>query len=126
MGLLTKGFVFSGDKIITNFGRINYSGTKNVSHALKHELKKELVSVGCPAHNLCSCIQHGVDTLSVDTECTIMKIYNYFSIYTVRTEDLKSYCEFVDINYRQLLSHSRTRRLSLFAAVERLLQMFPA
>jgi hypothetical protein len=97
-----------------------------VLHALKLELKQDLASLGCPAHILHSRTQHGAHTLSVDLEYIIMKIYNYFSVYTVRTEDVKSSFEFVDINGRQLLSHSRTRWLSLFPAVERLLQMFPA
>jgi hypothetical protein len=63
---------------------------------LKHEFKKELVDAGCPAHILHNYIQHGTNTLSLAIECIIMKIYNYFSVCTVRTEDLESYCEFVD------------------------------
>jgi hypothetical protein len=51
-----KCVAFSGDNMNTNFGVINRSGSKNVFHALKHELKKELVSVGCPAHILHNCI----------------------------------------------------------------------
>jgi hypothetical protein len=43
-----------------------------------------------------------------------------------KNRSLKRYCEFADINYRQLLSHSRTTWLPLFPAVERLLQTFPA
>jgi hypothetical protein len=42
----------------TNFGGIICSGNKNVFHALKHELKKELVSVGCPAQLLHNYTQH--------------------------------------------------------------------
>jgi hypothetical protein len=82
-------------------------------HALKYELKKELVSVECPAHVFHTCIQHKTDTLSVGIECNTMKIYNYFATYTVRMEDIKSFFEFIDINHRQLPSHSRTRWLPL-------------
>jgi hypothetical protein len=117
-GLHTERVEFSGDNTNTDFGGINRSGNKNVFHDLKHELQKELVSAGCPAYTLTTAyIQHEADTMSVDIDCFIMKIYNYFSIYLVRTEDLNSYCEFVDINYRQLLSRSKTRCLSLFPAV---------
>jgi hypothetical protein len=84
-----------------NFGGINCSGNKNVFHALKYKLKKELVDAGCPPHILHNCTQHGADTLSVDTVCMIMKIYNYFSKQAVRTEVLKSSCKFNDINHRQ-------------------------
>lgn len=47
-------------------------------------------------------------------------------MYTVRTEELKDYCEFVAVEYRQLLYHSKTRWLSLFPGNQRLLQMLPA
>ena len=87
---------------------------------------KTLVGVGCPAHILNNCVHHGADTLNVEIENIKFKIYQYFHIYTVRTENLKEYCEFVDIEYRTLLSHSKTRWLSLFPGIERLLQMFPA
>jgi hypothetical protein len=76
---------------------------------LKHELKKELVNLGSPAHTLHNCVQHRTDTLFVVIERIIMKTYNYLSTHTVRIECLKSFCEFVDINYRQYFSHSRTR-----------------
>ena len=67
-----------------------------------------------------------VDTLDLNIESMVLKIYNYFSIYTVRTEQLKEYCEFVEVEYRQLLYHSKTRWLSLFPGIHRMLQMFPA
>lgn len=56
--------------------------------------------------------------MRVDVESVIMKIFNYFSIYTVRTEALKEFCDYVEINYQPLLNHSKTRWLSLFPAVE--------
>jgi hypothetical protein len=67
-GLLTKCVAFSGDNMNSNLGGINCFGNKNVFHALKHELNKELANAGCPAHNLHNSTQHGADTLPVDTE----------------------------------------------------------
>jgi hypothetical protein len=62
---------------------------------------KDLVGVECPAHKcsytVCGHRKHHDED------------YNYFSIYTVRTEDLKSYCEFVD-KITQLLSYSRKKK----------------
>lgn len=55
-----------------------------------------------------------------------MKIYNYFSIYTIRTEALKEFCDSSEIEYRKILSHSKTRWLSLFPCINRVLQMYPA
>lgn len=53
-----------------------------------------------------------------------MKIYNYFSIFTVRTEILKDFCQECDVEYSKLLYHSKTRWLSLYPAIERLLILF--
>ena len=58
--------------------------------------------------------------MDVDIDNIIFKIYQYFHIYTVRTEQLKEYCDLVDIEYRKLLSHSKTRWLSLFPGITRL------
>ena len=54
-------------------------------------------------------------------ECLVCKL---ISIYTVRTEQLKEYCEFVICEYKRLLSHSKTRWLFLFPGISRLLEMF--
>jgi hypothetical protein len=108
------------------FGGLKKAGGKNVLANLKNIIKPSLIGVGCPAHFLNNCIQHGTDTLEIDIESIVLKVYNYFSIYTVRVESLKQFCEFVDIEYEQLLYHSKTRWLSLFPAIERLIKMFPA
>jgi hypothetical protein len=46
-----------------------------------------------------------MDTLNLDTQSGVLKIYNYFSVYTVRTESLKKCHNFVDIEYKQMLNH---------------------
>ncbi len=111
-----------------NFGGIRHNEEgKNVYANLKKSLQnKTLVDVGCPAHIMNNCVHYGADNLDIEIEHIIFKIYQYFNIYTVRTESLKDYCDFVDIEYRKLLSHSKTRWLSLFPGIERLLQIFPA
>jgi hypothetical protein len=125
-GLLSKCVAFAGDNCNTMFGGLKKGGGKNVFANLKNIIKPSLIGVGCPAHVLNNCIQHGTDTLEIDIESIVLKVYNYFSIYTVRVESLRQFCEFVDIEYEQLLYHSKTRWLSLFPAIERLITMFPA
>ena len=51
-----------------------------------------MVGIGCPAHVPHNCIQHGTDILPIDVECIVLKICNYFSVYTVRTGALKEFC----------------------------------
>ena len=125
-GLFEKCVSFTGDNCNTNFGGLRRKETGNNVFAHLKKDKPSLVGIGCPAHILNNCIHHGVNQLSIDIESVIYKIYQHFSIYTVRTEALKEYCDFVDINYKKLLSHSKTRWLSLYPGLTRLLQMYPA
>ena len=64
--------------------------------------------------------------MSIDVESIIYKTNQYFCIYTVRTEELKDYCDFVDVEYQKLLSHCITRWLSLYPSISRMIDMFPA
>ena len=61
--------------------------------------------------------------MSIDIENTINKIYQYFSIYTVRTEQLKGCFKFDNVEYTKLLSHSKSRWLFLFPGSKRLIEM---
>lgn len=47
-------------------------------------------------------------------------------MYTVRVETLKESCSFVDVQHKEILSHSTTRWLSLLPTVERIIVMFSA
>lgn len=124
--LLSKCVAFSGDNCNTNFGGNSRAGTNNVFYKLKGQLNPNIVGVGCSAHVLHNAIHHGCDTLAIDVESIIMKIYNFFSIYTVRTEALKEFCAAGELEYKNLLYHSKTRWLSLFPAIERVLKMYDA
>jgi hypothetical protein len=90
-----------------------------VFHKIKEDLEKPIEGIGCPAHILHNTFSRASGILSVDVEVIVLKIFNYFEIYTIRTEKLKEFCSFVDINHQTLLSHLRTRWLSLMPAVER-------
>jgi len=45
---------------------------------------------------------------------------------TVRKEEWKDYCDFVDIEYQKLISRSVTRWLPLYRSLPRMLQLYPA
>ena len=123
--LFDKCISFTGDNCNTNFGGIHRKRGNNVFTHLKSEVPA-LVGVGCPAHILNNCLHHGVNQMSLDLESIIYKTYQHFSIYTVRTEQLKDYCVFVEIEYKKLLSHSVTRWLSLYPSLSRMIHMYPA
>lgn len=122
--LSSKCIAMSADNCNTNFGGLKRAGKNNVFFKLQMNGYSNLIGIGCPAHILHNNVQFGFDGLPLDVESIVVKIYNHFSVFTVRTEKLKSFCESVQIEYKKLLSHSRTRWLSLYPAVERILQMF--
>lgn len=121
---LEKCSSFCGDNTNTNFGGVNRKGKNNIFQKLKDSLGKAVEGIGCPAHILHNTVSSASDVLSVDVETVVVKMFNYFSIYTIRTNQLKTFCEYVDVNYRSLLYHSRTRWVSLMPAVERILQLW--
>lgn len=123
--LLKKVVEFSADNCNTKFGGLQRAGKNNKFAKLKSS-NPALVGIGCPAHILHNNAQYGFDGLPIDVESIVMKIYNYFSIYTVRVEKLKDFCEFADLGYKQLLNHSKTRWLSLFPCVQRILEIYEA
>lgn len=63
------------------------------------------------------------DVFSVETEETVLKLFSYFGIYTVLTEQ---FSDFVGIPYSSFLSHSKTIWLSLTNAIERILHLYGA
>ncbi|CAK1597427.1 unnamed protein product [Parnassius mnemosyne] len=115
---------FTGDNANVNFGGVTRNEGNNVITHLNRNLEQEIVGVGCPAHMLHNAIRHATDLLDIDVESLVMKIFNHFSVYTIRTEKLKELCSYVDINYEKLLYHSKTRWLSLFPAIERILKLY--
>ncbi|XP_070622768.1 uncharacterized protein [Erythrolamprus reginae] len=126
--LLQKCVAFAGDNCNTMFRKLGLDEEARIVFTkLKRSLQREtLIGVRCPAHILHNCIHHGADGLEVDIENIILKIYQYFHIYAVRPESLHEYCEFVEVEYKRLLSHSKTRWLSLFPGITKLLQMHSA
>ena len=123
--LLKKCVAFTVDNCNTMFEGLwrNEQGN-NVFAKLKKMLNPLLIGVGCSAHVLSNCIHRGALRMNIDIENNINKIFQYFSTYTVRTEQLKDYREFANCEYKRLFSRSKTSWLSLFPGISRLLEMF--
>ena len=110
----------------SNFGGALRKGVNNTFRKLNNFLQRELVGVGCGAHIVHNTIQTASDCLPFDIEAAIVTMFSYFYINTVRVEELKVFCEFVKIEYNQLLGYSKTRWLALMPAVHRILVLYPA
>ncbi|CAH0546166.1 unnamed protein product [Brassicogethes aeneus] len=124
--LTSKLLGISADNTNCNFGGASRRGLNNVFHKIKSTVNRPLIGIGCLAHIMNNCVKTAADCLPMDIEAVIVKIYLYFHTYTVRTEELKHFCEFVDIEYKKLLGYSANRWLALLPAIERILKMYRA
>lgn len=122
--LLDKIIAFSGDNCNTNFGGILRKGKKNVFSILNNNLKTNINGIGCAAHILHNAIQSSADVLPIDVEIIVNKIFQFFHIYTVRVEHLKEFCEYANVEYKNILGSVRTRWLSLLPAITRIIDIY--
>jgi len=122
--LESKIIAIGADNTNTNFGGVRRMGKNNVFYKFKEKLGRNLLGIGCSAHIVHNAMEVAAYNLPVAVEAMIVKIYNYFHIYTVRTEELKEFCSFVNIEYKKLLGSSNTRWLSLGPAIERMLEIY--
>ena len=111
---------FCADNASVNFGKFNSVFTKLQS------VKPTLIKANCLCHVINNMVKNASKAFKVDVESVVIKIYNEFSSSAKRTENLKSFFEFVDLEYQDLLRHVPTRWLSLHPAIDRLLKNWSA
>lgn len=119
-----KVVALSADNTNTNFGGSSRRGKNNVFHKLKSKLNRTLIGVGCTSHIINNAIQCAADTLPMDVQAVIGKLYQHFYIYTVRVHTLKGFCDFLNTEYKTVLGHSKTRWLSPYPALKRMNEMY--
>ena len=117
---LNQVLAFSADN--TN---VNYGIHKSVYTKLCN-IQKDLLPGNCHAHIVHNTVKHALDKLSIDVENVVLKIYSFFSSSAKRRESLEEFCEFCDVEFREMLRHVTTRWLSLNPAVSRILQSWTA
>ena len=108
------------------FGGAKRAGSNNLFCKLKKKLNIPLIGIGCMSHIIHNSVETACSQLPLDVETFIIKVFKYFHIFTVRTERLKEFCEFVNIQYEKVLGYSSTRWLALMPAIERIIKLFPA
>jgi hypothetical protein len=92
----------------------------------------------CATHILHNALLPSADILPIDVEAIVNKIFLYFHthththtqiyiyiyIYMLQVEELKECCDFVDVEYKQILGSVRTKWLLLQPAIT-IISMFP-
>lgn len=122
--LIFKTTAFGADNTNTNFGSVKRNPGENIFTKLQSALERQIAGIGCGDHILNNSLHHALDLFGVDIVSIVFKIHQHFSIYAVRVESLKEFCNDADVNFRNLLSSSKTRFLSTFPAVERILKLY--
>jgi len=95
-----KNITFSRDNCNANFGGAPRKGSKNVFTILNKNLRTNIYGIGFTAHSLHNAMQTSTDILSIDVECIVNKIFQYFHIFTVRVEALKEFFYFTNTQYK--------------------------
>jgi len=103
--------------------RLQRKGKNNVFTKLKETLNRDILGMGCYA--ILFIIQCASDCLPIDVESKVCKMFSFFHIYTVRVENLKEYCDFADVQYKDLLSFKNKVAFcfSVFPAIERIISI---
>jgi hypothetical protein len=115
---------YTADITNSNFGGVKRKGEGNVFRKVRSDLDRPILGFGCSAHIVHNSVQTACDSLPLDIEVIVIKLYKYFHICTVRVTKLQQFCESVETDYKKVLSHSSTRFFSLLPAIERILAIF--
>lgn len=107
---------FCADNAPVNFGGVLQRGENNVfkklqrgficsinSHLFGLEKTSHLIPVGCPIHILHNSAQKAAGRLTIDIEGIVFALGSYFRGSTQRAEELREFCDFVDVNFSSLL-----------------------
>lgn len=111
---------FSADNTNANFGK------HKSAYTLLHNENNKLIKSGCLAHIVNNAFKHGLQKLDFDVETVVLKIYSHFSSSASRREDLKSFFDFAQVDWEELIKHVPTRWLSLGPAIDKILKFYPA
>lgn len=116
-----KVICFVADNCNTNFGGSNRNGQDNVYYHLQTKLNRNLFGIGCEGHVVHNAFDAATDELPIDIEAVVVKLFRFFSIYTVRVENLKAFLEAAGNQYKAMTRHCGTRFLTLLPCIENII-----
>lgn len=124
--LHSKVMCFAADNCPTNFGGITRGGDKNVFNRLQKEFNNRLIGSGCNAHLAHNSIQNACHKFQsfFDVEASVINIYNYFKLNTVRNTRLQKFYSIEADDEIKLLGYASTRFLGLEKCIDRVVENF--
>jgi hypothetical protein len=121
-----KMIPFCGDNSNKFWGCCKERNKQCFSKLKISNLKMNIQGIGCATHILHNALQTSADILPTVVEAIVNNIFQYFHIYTASVEELKEFCDFIDVEYKQILGNVITRWLSLQPAITRVISIFNA
>ena len=104
---------------------VNYGKHSSVYQKLKLN-NSYIAQANCNCHVLNNCVKYALKAFTCDVESFVIKTYNSFVSSAKKSEVFRDFCNFLDMEYKELLRHVPTRWLSLLPAIDRLLLCWPA
>ena len=101
-------------------------GQRNVVVRHLKEKQPNLIDLGCICHLENLAVKAAVKCLYVNVDSLMIDINTHFYLSVKRKEQLKEFCDFVNVTYQKILAHVKTRWLSLLRVVERVVELWPA
>jgi hypothetical protein len=102
---------FCGYNCNTNFGGAARKGTNTFCQAKDQQFKVNIQGTGCATHVFHNALQTSAYIPPNDVEAIVNKIFQYFHMNTVQVEELKEFCNFIDVECKQILGSVKTRWL---------------
>ena len=95
---------------------------------VRHLMDKQpdMIEFGCICHLENLALKSAMKSLPITKDYFLVDINTHFYLSIKRKEELKEFCDFVDITYKKIIAHVETRWLSLLRVIMRVLQLWPA
>ena len=87
---------------------VNYGKHSSVYQKLKLN-NSYIVQANCNCHVLNNCVKYALKAFTFDVESFVIKTYNSFASSAKKSEVLRDFCNFLDMEYKELLRHVPTR-----------------
>ena len=86
----------------------------------------DVLNLGCICHLENLALKAAVKSLHINVDSLLANINTHFYMSIKWKDQLKVFCDFVNVIYKKILAHVETRWLSLLRVFARILEIWPA
>ena len=121
-----KCVAFCADNTNTNCGGVNMPDTGGNVFLMLKKIVRNMIPADCNAHIVHNSPKKAGEMLMVDAEAIITKLASHLQNEksTKRIENVKEFCQFLNVEYLRLPAHGRTCCLTLQPIITRSLQLW--